>query len=62
MEEEHKKFIDESSYESLMRRWRFAPLGDTIFSGSTGEYYRKVMEEKSKSVDKVSISKKIGWG
>ena len=61
MTKEEKDFIDNSSYEDLLRRWRFAPDIDTIFQGESGKYYKKVMFEKGKSVDKVSISKKIGW-
>ena len=57
----HKKWIDEASYDALLYRWRFAQIGDTMFQGETGNYYAKVMKEKSKSVDTVAASKRIGW-
>lgn len=64
MTPEQKIWIDGASYEELLRRWRFAAVGDQIFRGDTGEYYQKVMEEKRKRVGEsghVSASKSIGW-
>ena len=46
MTPEQKKWIDEASYEDLLRKWRFAPAGDPMFQGDTGEYYSKVMNEQ----------------
>lgn len=62
IKDEDKKWIDEASYEQLLRRWRFAPIGkDDIFQDETGEYFTKVMNEKKQQVDAVAISKQVGW-
>jgi hypothetical protein len=64
MSAQDKKWIDEASYEQLLRRWRFAPTGDGMFQGATGIYYQQVLDRKRKeiSVDEhVRISKVIGW-
>ena len=61
--EENKKHIDSLSYEQLLTRWRFAPLGDLWFQGETGEYWGTVMEKKKKELkgyQAVAISKNIG--
>jgi len=60
---ENKKHIDSLSYTSLLRRWRFAPSGDTWFQGETGEYWAARMS-KLKEEDPgaaVQASKLIGW-
>lgn len=44
MNPEHKKWIDNANYEQLLRRWRFAPSGDEIFQGESGQYYKEVMK------------------
>ena len=58
--EENKKSIDSLSYEGLLSKWRFAPVGDLWFQGETGEYWGKRMAELRGSVDHVAISKSIG--
>ena len=61
---ERKKYIDSLSYEGLLSRWRFAPIGDLMFQGETGEYWGKRMGEM-RSRDEgaaVAASKVIGWG
>ena len=63
--EETKKQIDDMEYESMLRRWRFAPLGDSMFMGEVGSYYQKVMIEKRNKVGAqahTQTSKNIGWG
>ena len=35
-----KAWIDGASYESLLERWRNAPVGDPAFQGEAGRYYR----------------------
>jgi len=57
-----KKEIDEMSYESMLSQWRFAPVGTPIFQGESGNYFAKIMAEKSKTANHVKISKNIGWG
>lgn len=63
--EEHKNWIDNADYVQLLRRWRHAPLGDdAIFSGATGKYYSKVMNEAKSVLDhdeRVGASKLVGW-
>lgn len=59
-----KKWVDEASYEQLLSRWRFAPVGDSFFQGDNGKYYVKVMAEKREQVGNsghVAASKSIGW-
>ncbi len=63
MTTEQKNWIDGSSFTQLLDRWRFAPFGDEMFVGDTGEYYSKVMKEKRalESDGGVGASKAIGW-
>ena len=62
--DEMVKWIDNATYEQLLSRWRFAPVGDPFFTGEIGGYYTKVMAEKRARVGvagHVEASKKIGW-
>lgn len=59
--EEWKQQIDNMSYRDMLTRWRFAPVGDPMFQGETGDYFTKVMFEKKKTVNHVAISKEIGF-
>ena len=36
---EAKKRIDSLTYEELLHKWRFAPVGDATMQGETGEYW-----------------------
>lgn len=58
-----KKWIDNASLHELLKRWRFAPTGDPLFQGETGEYYKMVMfRKRDEDVDEFArISKRIGW-
>ena len=59
-----KEWIDNASYEELLRKWRFAEIGDPFFTGEIGQYYAKKMDTKRNEVgneEHVRISKKIGW-
>ena len=64
MTPEQKEWIDQASYEDLLRRWRFAPVGDPFFQGDTGDYYSKIMGElrAADPAGHVAASKSIGWG
>ena len=53
--------IDNMSYESMLRQWRFTPGGTPMFQGESGDYFAKVMAEKRIAADHVKISKDIGW-
>lgn len=64
MTPEEKNWIDNASYEELLRKWRRAPSGSDWFIGKTGQYYKKVMFQKRDEVgDKKTVraSKNIGW-
>jgi len=59
-----REWINNSSYEGLLERWRNAPAGDPIFQGEIGQYYSDVMEKKKAEVghdEAVKASKSIGW-
>lgn len=43
---ELKTEIDAQSHYILLSRWRFAPVGDPMFQGESGEYWSKRMAEK----------------
>ncbi|MGA7949696.1 MAG: hypothetical protein WCA45_05995 [Thiobacillaceae bacterium] len=63
MTEAQKKWIDEASYTTLLSKWRFAPTGDPMFIGDTGDYYAVMMQRKRAELpdNGVSASKEIGW-
>lgn len=64
MEKEMKNWIDNSDYESLLKKWRFAIAGDMFFQGEIGKYYSNVMFRKRNELDsaeQVRISKAVGW-
>lgn len=62
MTPDQKRWIDSASYEQLLEKWRFAPVGDPMFQGDTGDYYSDVMSQKKSKCDHVQASKNIGWG
>ena len=62
--EKMKKWIDNATYEQLLSRWRFAPIGDLMFQGEVGDYYAEVMARKGEEVgneEAVRASENIGW-
>lgn len=58
-----KAWIDGATYEMLLRRWRFAAVGDAMFIGDIGSYYKEAMTHKKAQTGDggVSASKAIGW-
>lgn len=59
-----KTEIDNMSYEEMLRLWRFAPIGDSTFSGETGDYFTEVLQRKKTALkpgEHTMISKRIGW-
>lgn len=67
MTPEQKSWIDNASYDQLLEKWRFAPVGDPFFQGDTGEYYSDVMRQKRansnhmrKSLEAVEAMKEAG--
>ena len=63
MTPEQKAWIDDASLEALLRKWRFAPSGDPLLQGETGEYYSQVMFAKRDADNAawVRASKSVGW-
>ena len=64
MKEETKKQIDEMDYGIMLSLWRFARIGHPMLSGETGDYFAKVMKEKTAKLtdsEKTAISNLIGW-
>lgn len=63
--EGRKAHIDSLSYEALLSRWRFAPIGDPWFQGETGDYWGKRMAELRDAPggggQHVVASKSLGW-
>ena len=65
MDSNLKTWIDGATYEQLLEKWRYAPVGSPYFQGDTGDYYAKIMAEKKKEVgqaEAVSASKYIDSG
>lgn len=64
--EENKAHIDNLSYIELLRKWRFAPVGDPWFQGETGKYWGKRMTTLRSvpggDMMHTKASKAIGWG
>ena len=62
---ENKKEIDSKSYEALLSKVRYAPIGDLWFQGETGDYWCKRMTELRSTPGgdamHTAASKSIGW-
>ena len=64
MDEKTKRRIDGMSYEAMLARWRFAKVGDPMFQGEVGEYFKEVMMKRRAEVGhaaRVAASKRLGW-
>jgi hypothetical protein len=48
------------SHEEMARTWRFAPIGEPLLQGDTGDYFTKVFFGKFGGFNP-ELSKKIGW-
>lgn len=58
------KWIDGATYEQLLSKWRFAPLGSPWFQGRVGKHYGTIMAKRREEVGKArhtEASKSIGW-
>ena len=65
MKEEHKQFIENADYKTLLKRWRFGGLDDEIFLGNTGKAFSDALNARKSemmAIEAVQISKDIGWG
>jgi hypothetical protein len=62
--EQAKKDIDNLSHYELLKRWRFAPMGDLFFQGEIGKYWGERMQQlrDRDPAQAVRDSKSIGWG
>ena len=60
MTDEEKKQIDKMSQFEMCRLWRFAPAGEPLMQGNTGEYFKKVLFEE-KGGFTPEISKRLSW-
>jgi hypothetical protein len=57
-----KEAIDRLTYEELLGRCRFAPIGDPFWQGEKGDYAMQRMHELKKvHPDPVRVSKQLGW-
>lgn len=57
-------WIKNATYEQLLRKNRFASIGDSMFIGELGTFFMKTMKVKKQDLtneEQVKISKKIGW-
>jgi hypothetical protein len=64
MTQEQRDWIDDSDYETLLQKWRFGEIADSLFIGDTGKYFAKVMFGKKAALghdEAVATSKRIGW-
>jgi len=65
MTDAEKKWIDTAPYEALLYKVRFAPAGDSMFLGDTGDYFIKTMKERRAAdggdAEHVRASKAIGF-
>ena len=59
MTPEQKQEIDSMSQYELCKKWRFAPVGDPLLQGDTGNYFAQVMKDKGGMTSE--ISKSLGW-
>ena len=59
MSPEQKAKIDNMTQLELCKIWRFAPVGDSLLQGDTGDYFSKALKEKGGFTPE--ISKQIGW-
>jgi len=62
--DEDREWIDNADYITMLRRWRTAPAGDSIFCGITGRYFMDVIKRKKAElteVEQVVASKHVGW-
>lgn len=58
-----KKRIDEMPYQAMLAKWRFAPVGDPMFQGESGDYFAKVLSKKRDADPDLHVasSKTLGW-
>ena len=62
-----KEKIDAMCYETMLSKWRFAPIGDPLFQvGPAFDYFNARMQKLRAQLGgqerHVAASKAIGWG
>jgi len=65
MNRKEKAEINGMTYEELLRRSRFAKIGDRMFHHERGRYFKQRMQESRRRVGEEEhqrVSKLIGWG
>lgn len=63
--DEVRAMIDGMSYGKLLETWRYAPAGEPIFQGESGQYYADVMRERRQALPEgahATISKALMKG
>ena len=63
--EQMKSWIDNASYEMLLSKWRFEPIGSPWFCNEIGDYFVETMKKKREEIlydEQVETSKRLGWG
>lgn len=62
--EEMKRWIDHATYEQLLAKWRFEPIGSPWFNVEVGDYiYQRMSQLRSRmsAEDHTKASKYVGW-
>ena len=57
-----KEWIDNASYEQLLQKCRYAPVGDPMFVGDTSSHFMATMARRKEEVgpaEAVAASKRI---
>ena len=67
MTPEQKKWIDDATYEMMLERVRYAPIGDPLFVRGTDaceHFYTRYAQLRKEVGDAghTAASKRIGWG
>lgn len=65
MTDEQKRWIDNASYEELLRKWRFTPSGDPMFTDEpTYSHFTTMMRKRRDELGPegaAAASKAVGW-
>jgi len=60
-----KATIDAMSYFDMLKKYRFAEVGNPWFVGDVGTYFMTTMNRKKMAMtenERVAVSKAVGWG
>lgn len=64
-EQEMREWINAASYEQLLAKWRFEPVGSPWFQGRVGRHFEKVMAMRRAGTpfeERIAISKRLRFG